>query len=108
MEVFAGFIEHTDHQVGRLIDGFEQRKLRDNTLILYIAGDNGSSAEGQRGSISELLARNNIANTVDQQIAALDKLGGIAVLGSPLSANYFERRPFTFDAEIHSVHIELR
>lgn len=108
MEVFAGFIEHTDHQVGRLIDGLEQRKLRDNTLILYIAGDNGSSADGQRGSISELLARNNIANTVDQQIAALDKLSGIAVLGSPVSVNYFERRPFTFDAEIHSVHIELR
>ena len=61
MEVFAGFVEHTDAQVGKLVDGLEQLGLRDNTIILYIWGDNGSSAEGQKGSISELLAQNNIA-----------------------------------------------
>ena len=61
MELFAGFVEHTDTEVGRLIDGMEARGLRDNTLIFYIFGDNGSSAEGQQGSISELLAQNNIA-----------------------------------------------
>ena len=71
MEIFAGFVEHTDAQVGRLVEGLEQRGLRDNTLIFYIFGDNGSSAEGQQGSISELLAQNNIPNTVEQQIAAL-------------------------------------
>lgn len=77
MELFAGYVEHTDAQVGRLVAGLEKRGLRENTLIFYIWGDNGSSAEGQQGSISELLAQNNIPNTVEQQIAALEKLGGL-------------------------------
>ena len=82
MEVFAGFVEHTDTEVGRLIDGIDARGLGDNTLIFYIFGDNGSSAEGQQGSISELLAQNNIPNTVEQQIAALDRIGGLDALGT--------------------------
>jgi len=82
MEVFAGFVEHTDDQIGRLIDGLEQRGLRDNTIIFYIFGDNGSSAEGQNGTISELLAQNQIPNTIEQQLAALDKIGGIEALGT--------------------------
>lgn len=82
MEVFAGFVEHTDAQVGRLIDGLEQRGLRDNTIVFYIFGDNGASAEGQNGTISELLAQNMIPNTIEQQLAALDKIGGIAALGT--------------------------
>ena len=89
MEIFAGFVEHTDAQVGRLVDGLEQRGLRENTLIFYIWGDNGSSAEGQQGSISELLAQNNIPNTVEQQLAALDKLGGLDALGSPKTDNMY-------------------
>jgi len=89
MEVFAGFVEHTDVQVGRLVDGLEQRGLRDNTLIIYIWGDNGSSAEGIHGTISELLAQNGIPNTVEQQMAALDKLGGLAALGSPKTDNMY-------------------
>lgn len=89
MEVFAGFVERTDTEVGRLIDGIEARGLGDNTLIFYIFGDNGSSAEGQQGSISELLAQNNIANTVDQQMAALDRLGGLPVLGGPETDNMY-------------------
>ena len=89
MELFAGFVEHTDVQVGRIVDGLEQRGLRENTLILYIVGDNGSSSEGQQGSISELLAQNNIPNTVDQQLAALEKLGGLPALGSPKTDNMY-------------------
>lgn len=89
MEIFAGFVEHTDTQVGRLIDGLDARGLKDNTLIIYVFGDNGSSAEGQRGSISELLAQNNISNTVEQQIAALDKVGGIDALGGPHTDNIY-------------------
>ena len=56
MEIYAGFVEHTDAQVGKLVDALETLGLRENTIILYIWGDNGSSAEGQRGAISELLA----------------------------------------------------
>ncbi|MCA9258049.1 MAG: arylsulfatase [Planctomycetales bacterium] len=89
MEVYAGFVEHTDFQVGRLLEGLEARGLYDNTLIIYIFGDNGSSAEGQRGSISELLAQNNIANTVDQQLAALATIGGVDALGSAKTDNMY-------------------
>jgi arylsulfatase len=89
MELFAGFVEHTDAQVGKLIDGLEELGLRDNTIVFYIWGDNGASAEGQQGSISELLAQNNIPNTVEQQMAALEKLGGLSVLGTPKTDNMY-------------------
>src|SRR5882757_1218868 len=46
MEVFAGFAEHTDHEVGRLVQTLEEMGELDNTLFLYVVGDNGSSAEG--------------------------------------------------------------
>ena len=70
----------------------EARGLRDNTLIFYIFGDNGSSAEGQQGSISELLAQNNIPNTVEQQIAALDRIGGLEALGTAQDRQHVSRR----------------
>ena len=89
MELFAGFVEHTDREAGRLVQGLEERGLRDNTIIFYIWGDNGSSSEGQLGSISELLAQNNIPNTVEQQLEALDRLGGLDVLGSPKTDNMY-------------------
>ena len=83
MEIFAGFVEHVDVQAGKVIDELEREGERDNTLIFYIFGDNGSSAEGQNGSISELLAQNQIPNTVQQQIEALNEIGGLDALGSP-------------------------
>jgi arylsulfatase len=89
MELYAGFVEHTDVQVGKLIAGMEEMGVRDNTIILYIWGDNGSSAEGQNGSISELLAQNQIPNTVAQQMKALDELGGLKALGGPLTDNMY-------------------
>lgn len=89
MEVFAGFVEHTDAQVGRLMDGLDSMGLRENTIVFFILGDNGSSAEGQRGTVSELLAQNNVANTIEQQLEALEALGGIEVLGSPKVDNMF-------------------
>ena len=57
--------------------------------MFYVWGDNGSSGEGQNGTISELLAQNGIPSTVDQHIAALDELGGLDVLGSPLTDNQY-------------------
>lgn len=89
MEVFAGFVEHVDVQAGKVIDELERLGERDNTLIFYIFGDNGSSAEGQNGSISELLAQNQIPNTVEQQIEALNRIGGLDVLGSPKTDNMY-------------------
>lgn len=89
MEVFAGFTEHTDHQVGEIIHGLEKRGLKENTLVFYIVGDNGSSAEGQQGSISELLAQNGIPNTIEQQLAAMEELGGLNALGGPEMDNMY-------------------
>ena len=83
MEVAAGFAEHTDVQVGRVVDEIDRLGYGDNTLILYIWGDNGSSAEGQDGTVSELLAQNGIPSTVKQHIAALADIGGLDALGSP-------------------------
>ena len=89
MEVFAGFTEHVDAQVGRILDEVEREGDKDNTLILYIWGDNGSSAEGQNGSISELLAQNAIPTTTEQQIKVLDTLGGLDALGGPKTENMY-------------------
>ncbi len=89
MEIFAGFVEHTDAEVGRLVDGLQARGLKDNTLIFYIFGDNGSSAEGQQGSISELLAQNGIPNTVEQQLEALNRIGGLDALGTAKTDNIY-------------------
>ncbi len=89
MEVFAGFVEHVDVQAGRVIDEIDRLGVLDNTIVLYIYGDNGSSAEGQHGSISELLAQNQIPNTVSQQIEALNRLGGLDALGGPKVDNMY-------------------
>jgi arylsulfatase len=89
MEVFAGFTEHVDAQVGRLVDVVDRLGYGDNTLIFYIWGDNGASAEGQAGTISELLAQNGIPSTIDQHIKALNDLGGLDVLGSPKTDNMY-------------------
>ena len=89
MEIYAGFCEHTDAQVGKLVDYLDQTGQRENTIIFYIWGDNGSSAEGQNGSISELLAQNQIPNTIAQQIKALDELGGLKALGGSLTDNMY-------------------
>lgn len=83
MEVFAGFGEHADTQAGRVLDEIDRLGYGENTVVFYIWGDNGSSAEGQNGTISELLAQNGIPTTIEQHIAALDALGGLDVLGSP-------------------------
>ncbi len=89
MEIFAGFTEHVDAQAGRVIDELDRLGLRDDTIVLYIFGDNGSSAEGQHGSISELLAQNGIPATIEQQLGALDSLGGLDVLGGPKTDNMY-------------------
>ncbi len=89
MEVYAGFTEHVDVQVGKLVDELDRLGLRDNTIIFYIWGDNGASAEGQMGSISELLAQNQIPNTIQQQLEALKSLGGLDALGTAKTDNMY-------------------
>jgi arylsulfatase len=76
MEVFAGFLEHTDHHIGRLIKFLESMGELDNTLIMLIS-DNGASAEGgPHGSINENKFFNNVPDDLKQNLSALDELGG--------------------------------
>jgi len=77
METFAGFAEHTDHEVGRLVQALEDMGEMDNTLFFYIVGDNGSSAEGgPDGTYNEMLALNGIISDVSSQLAHIDEWGG--------------------------------
>lgn len=89
MEVLAGYAEHVDAQAGRLLDEVERLGYADNTLVFYIWGDNGSSGEGQNGTISELLAQNGIPSKIEDHIRALDAMGGLDVLGSAKTDNMY-------------------
>lgn len=76
MEVFAGFLEHTDHYIGELIDFLKEIGEYDNTLIMLIS-DNGASAEGgPTGSVNEGKFFNNVPDNLEQNLAAIDDLGG--------------------------------
>lgn len=76
-EVFAGFVEHTDNQVGRLRDALEEIGELDNTLFIYIAGDNGTSAEGGFvGMYNEMTYFNGVVEKVEDLIPLIDKWGG--------------------------------
>ena len=75
-EVFAGFLAHTDHQVGRLVNAIEEIGELDNTLIFYIAGDNGTSAEGGMvGMYNEMTYFNGVEEKVEDLIPLIDKWG---------------------------------
>ncbi|HEY3387349.1 MAG TPA: arylsulfatase, partial [Saprospiraceae bacterium] len=76
MEVFAGFAEHTDHEVGRLVTALENMGELDNTIFFYIVGDNGSSAEGgPEGTYNEMMALNGIIGNASQMMDHIDDWG---------------------------------
>src|SRR5712692_9887795 len=76
MVTFAGFAEHTDHEVGRLVQALEQMGAMDNTLLIYIVGDNGASAEGgPEGAYNEMMALNGIISTAAINMPHLDAWG---------------------------------
>ena len=79
MEVYAGFLEYTDHHVGRLLDSLKTLTILDDTLVFYIIGDNGASAEGTlNGTFNEMINFNGAAaiETPEFLTARIDKLGG--------------------------------
>ncbi len=79
MEVYAGFMEYTDHHVGRIIEMLEKLHILDNTLVYYIVGDNGASAEGTiNGAYNEMANFNGLAalETPEFLMERIDKLGG--------------------------------
>lgn len=89
MEVYAGFLEHTDVQAGKLIDELEARGIRDNTIVIYILSDNGASAEGVEGSVAELNSQNGIPSTVAEHIKVVNQLGGLETIGGPKMDNMY-------------------
>jgi arylsulfatase len=76
MEVYAGFAEQTDYESGRLISAIEKLGIMDNTVIIYIAGDNGASAEGQmNGMYQEMTYFSGVAETVPDMLKHYDEWG---------------------------------
>ena len=76
-EVFAGFLEQTDHEVGRFVEALEEIGEMDNTLFIYIAGDNGTSAEGGFvGMYNEMTYFNQVTEKVEDLIPLIDEWGG--------------------------------
>jgi len=80
METYAGFMSHTDHHVGRVIEAIEQLGVLDNTLIFVIIGDNGASAEGTvKGTFNEFIPLNGMGEAIETPeflLANLEKWGG--------------------------------
>jgi arylsulfatase A-like enzyme/uncharacterized membrane protein len=82
MEVYAGFQENADWNVGRLLDSIEEMGDLDNTLVFYIWGDNGASMEGTlTGSFNEMTFLNGIVLDADHQLALINDYGGIDAMG---------------------------
>jgi arylsulfatase A-like enzyme len=83
-EVFAGFLSHADHEIGRVIDTIEELGQLDNTLVIYIVGDNGASGEGGlQGSINETRLFSGIPEDLKTNLKMIDELGG------PLTYNHY-------------------
>lgn len=90
MEVFCGFSENADWNVGRLLDSIEEIGDLDNTLIFYIWGDNGASMEGTvTGSFNEMTFLNGIVLDAEQQLGLIEQYGGIDELGGDHTAPHF-------------------
>jgi arylsulfatase len=86
MEVYAGFLEHTDHHVGRLIDALDDLEVLEDTIVYYIIGDNGASAEGTaNGAFNEMANFNGMAaiETPEFMRSKMD------LFGSPESYNHY-------------------
>ncbi len=82
MEVYAGFSENADWNVGRLLNAIEEMDELDNTLIFYIWGDNGAGMEGTlTGSFNEMTFLNGVVLDAEQQLKLIDEYGGIENIG---------------------------
>jgi arylsulfatase len=86
MEVYAGYLEHTDHHVGRLVDALEELGVLDDTLVFYIIGDNGASAEGTvNGTFNENFTFNGMGQLETAEFVA----ERIEEFGTPTAYNHY-------------------
>ena len=78
MEVYAGALSHADYHIGRLLDAVEASGQRDNTLVVFMMGDNGASAEGTlQGTTNEVgTAANGVQESIPFLLSMIDELGG--------------------------------
>lgn len=84
MEVYAAALSHVDHHIGRIVDAIDEMGELDNTLIIYIMGDNGASAEGTpQGLLNEMAILNNIPEDFGQILERAEELG------SPMTYNHY-------------------
>ena len=86
MELYAGFLEHTDHHVGRLIDTLQNLEVLDDTLIFYIIGDNGASAEGSMNGCYNAMAMMNGMAAIETPEFMMSKM---AAFGGPAAYNHY-------------------
>lgn len=104
MEAYAAFAEHTDHEVGRLLDRLEAAGQLDNTLVLYILGDNGAAQGGGRlGTTNENAALNGIQLSAEEMLASLDEIGSAATYSEyPVGWAHAMNTPFQWTKIIAS------
>ncbi len=77
VEVFAAYLDYTDHEIGRMLEAVHSTGEGDNTLVIYIAGDNGTSGEGgENGMYNEYTYFNQVPETVTDMLEKLDQWGG--------------------------------
>jgi len=90
MEVYAGYQENADYNIGRVVSAIEEMGILDDTLVFYIYGDNGSSMEGTTtGCFNEMTVLNGVPLTAEQQLTLAEAYGGAATWGGPGSAPHF-------------------
>src|SRR5262245_7949376 len=90
MEVYAGFQENADWNVGRLLDAIDVMGDLENTLVIYIWGDNGASMEGTTtGSFNEMTFLNGVVLDAEHQLELIDRYGGVEALGGDRTAPHY-------------------
>ena len=90
MEVYAGYSENADHNVGRVLDAIDELGELDNTLVIWIWGDNGASMEGTiTGSFNELTMQNGIPLTDEMQLQLAERYGGVEAWGDQMMAPHY-------------------
>ena len=104
MEVFCAAVEYTDHQIGRIVEAIEESGELDNTLIIYIAGDNGPTPEGGlHGIMNKLSYWNGVPEALEDLAARMDDFGAPGSHGCyPAAWAYATSTPFTYGKTVTS------
>ena len=104
MEVYAAALSHCDYQIGRVLDAINETGQLDNTLVIYIQGDNGASAEGgPQGLLNEMAAFNGAPEDFSELLRRLDELGGPTTFNHyPIGWAHAMDTPFQWTKQIAS------